>query len=174
MNDTNDERKTFINELFHNHYASLHEIVSKEIPCNSIAENIVQETFYEALCNSAELLTHEDPGEWLKDTAKRKISEFKADFMKYTKREATDLIDNLSKLEAVNGLSELSFLAEQPLSLHEKTLFYMYYYAGFTIVELAKMEELPEKKLLAEMRRLCRKLGKRPKETKPDQKKKKD
>lgn len=174
MNDTNDEVRTFINELFHNHYTGLREMVSKEISCDSIAEDIIQETFYEALCNSEELLTHENPGEWLKETAKRRISESKTNFMKHPERESAELSANLSRLEAASGFSELSFLTEQPLSLHEKALFYMYHYAGFTAEELAEIEEIPEKSFLAGMRRLCKKLWKRLKETKPEQKKKKD
>lgn len=166
MNDTNDKVKIFMDELFYKYYTDVHELVSKEFTCSSIAEDITQETFYDALCNAAELLTHENPGEWLKETAQSKIMKAKINLMKYNERETSNLISNLSGLESANGLSELSFLTQQPITVHEKALFYMYHYGGYTAEELAKSENTPARNFLSGMRRLCKKLQKRTRETK--------
>lgn len=161
MNNTNDETRAFIEELYKKHYRDMMTMISKDALWVSMAEDIVQDTFAEAMRNAEELLTYENPGDWLMETAKQKMAASQNHFMKRDKREVMALEVEISGMEADCGFAELSFLVNQALTLHEKTLFYKYYYGGYSARELADLENITEGAFKIRMLRLRRRLQKR-------------
>lgn len=160
MKNTNEEAEKFIAGLYRKHYRNMMTMVSRDVLCASVAEDIVQDTFAEAMLNAEKLLAHENPGGWLMETAKRKMFSARRKLLKRNAREGAELEYDITSMEADYGLVEMSFLMDQILTLHEKTLFYMYYYGGYSAKELADMENITEGTFKVKMFRLRRKLQK--------------
>lgn len=160
MNNTNEEARNFIGELYMQHYRNMMVMVSRDALCASMAEDIVQETFTEAMHNAEKLMTHENPGGWLMETAKWKMLSAKRNFLRHNQKEGVELEYDIIRMEADYGLVEMSFLMDQILTLHEKTLFYMYYYGGYSAREIADMENISEGTFKVRMHRLRKKLQK--------------
>lgn len=160
MNNTNEEAKAFVEGLYKTHYRNMMAMVSKDALCVSMAEDIVQETFAEAMHNAEKLLEHENPGGWLMETAKWKMLSVKRNFMRHNAKEAMELDVDISGMQADYGLVELSFLMDQTLTLHEKTLFHLYYNGGYSAKELAEAEHISEGTFKVRMLRMRKKLQK--------------
>lgn len=160
MKNTNEEARNFIADLYNDHYQNMMKMVSRDALCASMAEDIVQDTFTEAMDNAEKLLTHENPGGWLMETAKRKMLSARRKLLKHNAREGVELEYDIARMEADYGLVEMSFLMDQVLTLHEKALFYMYYYGGYSARELAEMENISEGTFKVKMFRLRKKLQK--------------
>lgn len=160
MNNTNDKARQLIEELYNKHYRNMMAMINKDTICTSMAEDIIQETFTEAMNHAEKLLIHENPGGWLMETAKWKMLSVKRNFLKYNTREVAELDVDISGMQADYGLVELSFLMDQILTLHEKTLFHLYYNGGYSAKELAEAEHITEGTFKVRMLRLRKKLQK--------------
>jgi RNA polymerase sigma factor (sigma-70 family) len=67
------EQDEFIESLFHEHFNQLKIYAISYLKNSSRADEIVQDTFHEAVTHIEVLMAHENPKLWLKRTAKNKI-----------------------------------------------------------------------------------------------------
>ncbi len=160
MNNTNDEARRLIEKLYVENYRKMMAIVRRDAVVASMAEDIVQDAFAEALRNADVLLTHENPGGWLMEAVKWKLLNVRRKFAEHSARESLELNVDISGMQAEYGLIELSFLIDQVLTVHEKVLFYLYFICGYSAGELAKEEHVPEGTFKVRMYRMRKKLQK--------------
>lgn len=152
----------FITELYQKHYEILLNYVLRNMKiCNpAIGEDIVHDTFYEAMKKADILKNHVNPGGWLMITTKYKIMAaqrracnqdiFFDDNIKYDK----------GKVEEKYNLAELELILDKELNEKEKKLFYMYM-QGYTNKEMAEVVNITEGNVKVRMVRLRKKLAER-------------
>lgn len=69
------EQDAFIKKLYHENFRKLMIYVMSVVKNQNRAQDIVQDTFHEAVKHIDTLMVHENPGGWLMVTAKYKIRE---------------------------------------------------------------------------------------------------
>lgn len=158
--NTNDKAKIqeFITALYIDNYRKMMSMVGKDLICHSLAEDIVQETFCEALRNIDELSKHENPGGWLMETAKFKMKEIKRRINARSIHEAEEVELELESIKNEYGLVELSIIMDSTLTIHEKTLFHMFYMEGYSVKEMARLENISESNFRVKMLRIRAKI----------------
>ncbi len=158
MATTNEKSKIFIDKLYREHFPDMLTMAKKRVGFMTIAEDIVQDTFLEALDQIDMLYEHENPGGWLMETAKRKAMSVWRRMKARSEREAREVWLELKGIEADFGLTELYMVMDKELNLHERTLFTMYYLEGYSARELADMEGITVGNFKVRMLRIRSKL----------------
>lgn len=158
MINTNDEAKKLIDELYKENYKKILNMVRKNTMCATVAEDIVQDTFLEALRNAQKVSEHENPGGWLMETAKRKTMAMHRRMQGRTIQETEEVELELKGIEAEYGVVELHMIMDSVLNTHEKTLLHMFYFCGYSARELAAMEGITEGNFKVRLLRIRNKL----------------
>ncbi len=154
----NERTREFVTALYEQNYKKLMSMVSKDPLCYPLTEDIVQETFFEAVRNMDKLLVHENPGGWLMKTARYKMSEVKRRMITRSKHETEAVEEEWAYLENEYGLVELNVILNAALDAHEKLLFHMFYFEGYSMKELASLERIQEGNLRVRMYRIRKKI----------------
>ncbi len=155
---TKDKRKKFIDNLYREHFNTMLSMVRKRVGFVTIAEDIVQETFLDALDNVDKLMAHDNPGGWLMEAAKRKTMAVWRRMKTRPETEALEADQELMGIEADFGLTELYTVMDAVLDIHDQTLFHMYYFEGYSAKELAEMEGITEGNFKVRMLRIRNRL----------------
>lgn len=79
------EQDAFFEELYRQYVEKLVRYASHKLDRN-IAQDVVQDTFHDAIRNVDKLMIHENPGGWLMQTVKYKIMENQRRQIRYTQR----------------------------------------------------------------------------------------
>ena len=80
------EKETFIEDLYRAESLKLLEYAKRRVRNSSLAQDLVQDTFHEAVRHEAKLFEHPNPEGWLLLTLKNKILSFNRNYARYTKR----------------------------------------------------------------------------------------
>ena len=152
--------KEFIAELFQQYYKKLMVFVSKNPMFYTMAEDIVQDTFFEAVRNCEKLMKHENPGGWLMETAKFKMRDLRRKMNTRSFYETGEVELELESLENQYGIVEINMILDSALNIHEKTLFHMFYLEGYSVRELSEMEGITEVNFRVRMLRIRAKVQK--------------
>ena len=152
--------KEFIAELFQQYYKKLMVFVSKNPMFYTMAEDIVQDTFFEAVRNCEKLMKHENPGGWLMETAKFKMRNLRRKMNARSFYETGEVELELESLENQYGIVEINMILDSALNIHEKTLFHMFYLEGYSVRELSEMEGITEVNFRVRMLRIRAKVQK--------------
>ncbi len=155
-----EQARGLITSLYEENYRTMMSMIAKDLVCNPIAEDIVQDTFCEAMRNWEKLLVHENPGGWLMDTAKYKMLSVKKRINSRSLRETMEMEEEWEYLENEYGLVEVNLLFDSSLTLREKTLFHMFYLEGYSMREIAQAEGISEGNCRVKMHRIRDKLRK--------------
>lgn len=160
--DTNEKGRTeaFIERLYLENYRKMMSMVSKDLVCFPVTEDIVQDTFYEAIKNINKLWDHENPGGWLMNTAKLKMMAYKKRMNIRSLYEINDVEWEMSKFENEYGLIEINTILDLALDPHEKMLFLMFYVQGYSAREMAELEGISEGNFRVRMLRIRNKVQK--------------
>ena len=158
MDNTKDKAIKFVEELYKEYYNKMLNMVRKDTLCGSMAEDIVQDAFAEAVRNAEKLYTHENPGGWLMETAKFKTMGVHRRVQKRALMETEDILLEIKGYEADYGLIELHMVMDEVLNEHELMLLHMFYYAGYSVKELAVMEGITEGNFKVRMLRIRNKV----------------
>lgn len=158
MNHTKDEANELIETLYRRHYDNMLAMIRKDFACASVAEDIAQDVFKEAVRNGEKLLDHENPDGWIFETARNKMMSLKKKLYNRSMRELYEVEIEWIGMQADFGKVELSYLMDKTLNEHEIMLFYMYYFGGYSARELAKMEGITEGNFKVRMLRIRKKL----------------
>ena len=158
MDNTNDKVMKFIDELYRENYNKMLNMVRKDTLCASMAEDIVQDAFTEAVRKADIVYEHENPGGWLMETAKRKTMAVHHRVQKRAILETEDILLEIKGYEADYGLVELHMVMDEVLNDHELMLLHMYYYCGYSARELAEMEGITEGNFKVRMLRIRNKV----------------
>ena len=158
--DDEGRGKEFIAELFQQYYKKLMVFVSKNPMFYTMAEDIVQDTFFEAVRNCEKLMKHENPGGWLMETAKFKMRNLRRKMNARSFYETGEVELELESLENQYGIVEINMILDSALNIHEKTLFHMFYLEGYSVRELSEMEGITEVNFRVRMLRIRAKVQK--------------
>ena len=158
MDNTKDKAMKFVEELYKEYYNKMLNTVRKDTLCGSMAEDIVQDTFTEAVRKAEKVYTHENPGGWLMETAKYKTMGVHRRVQKRALMETEDILMEIKGYEADYGLVELHMVMDEVLNEHELMLLHMFYYAGYSVKELAGMEGITEGNFKVRMLRIRNKV----------------
>lgn len=71
----NPEQTQWLEQLYHDYYGKLTIYAAASLRNQSRAQDMVQDTFHEALCHMQTLMEHPNPGGWLMVTLKNKLRE---------------------------------------------------------------------------------------------------
>lgn len=157
---TKDKMHELIEALYEQNYKKMMSMVAKDPLCNPMAEDIVQDTFYEAVRKWDTLEHHENPGGWLMDTAKYKMMAYRKRMNLKSLKEVGDVEQELECFKNEYGMIELSMIMDEALSVHEKTLFHMFYMEGYSVKEMAGFEKISEGNFRVKMLRIREKVKK--------------
>ncbi len=105
-----------------------------------VAEDIVQECFYEAWRKMDELLEHPNPGGWLMNAAKYKLREYYHKANPYDV-ELEDWLVQLCRPEPSYNETELKVMLEKTLDPHDLELFILYFVEKHSTKELDRLSE---------------------------------
>lgn len=150
--------KLFI-DLYKNNYDTLLGFIANSQDCRNAmtAEDIVHDTFCEAIYKMNTLKEHPNPGGWLMETAKYKLL---AEKRRACSRDVgyEDCELEPSKADKKYEEAELDILMEGELDEHEIKLLQLYYNYGYTAKEIAMMENITDGNFKVRMCRLKKKL----------------
>ena len=166
MDNTKEKAMKFVEELYKENYNKILSMVRKDTLCGSMAEDIVQDAFAEAVRKAEVLYTHENPGGWLMETAKYKTMSVHRRVQKRKLMETEDILMEIKGYEADYGLIELHLVMDQVLNEHELMLLHMFYYGGYSVRELARREGITEGNFKVRMLRIRNKVKQALKEKK--------
>lgn len=155
---TKDKMHEVIEDLYRQNYRKMMSMVAKDAICYSVAEDIVQDTFYEAIRSWDKLEQHKNPGGWLMETAKFKMKAYRRKMNLKSLREMDDFEQEIECFKNEYGMVELSMIMDETLSVHEKTLFHMFYMEGYSVKEMAAYENISEGNFRVKMLRIREKV----------------
>ncbi len=150
----------FITKLYEENYEFLLNYVLRNLKTNNflVAEDIVHDTFCEAIKKEDILKEHVNPVGWLMQVTKYKIKSasrlscnsevFYHDSGKY----------QIPYTEEQYNLTELRMIIDKTFNDKEKKLFNLFYYEGYSVKEIAEKEEISEGNVKIRMMRLRKKL----------------
>lgn len=149
------------NEMFRRNEAIVYNFIRYRILDKSLAQDVLQETFYLAYKKWDILKDHPNQTGWLLETARYKIQEFNR---KIKKLECETSLDDHDDHEYVAtkdeyGKAELDMVLETELDEEEKTRFSRYFVAGYKISEIAKLENISENNMCVRLSRLRGKIA---------------
>ena len=149
------------NEMFRRNEAIVYNFIRYRILDKSLAQDVLQETFYLAYKKWDILKDHPNQTGWLLETARYKIQEFNR---KITKLECETSLDDHDDHEYVAakdeyGKAELDMVLETELDEEEKTRFSRYFVEGYKISEIAKLENISENNMCVRLSRLRGKIA---------------
>ena len=149
----------FFENLYYKYYEELIAVVRREYWLATLAEDIVQDTFCEALRHEEMLKNHDNPGGWLMQTLKFKLLNQKRRMAQKTRAEiVADEIDN--EFFASYGFAELFNIMAKELGQREAELFCLYYRGGYSARELASLEGVTEPAMKERIYRMRNRLKK--------------
>ena len=160
----NIETERLIRELYVQQYGFLVNLICRVVASRSLAEDIVQDTFYEALCSADMLRNHPKPVGWLVDVAKNKVKNYRRRAQNRTTVELSECEEFLPCLEERYNAAELHLLLESSLSGEERRLFYDFYVRGFGQADMAAAENTTESAIKNRLYRIRQKLRRAMKE----------
>lgn len=152
------EKQAFIESLYREHFDILTRYVFNMVGSRMLAEDIVQDTFCEAVKAADKLYGHPNKGGWLMKTAKNKMKEARRKAGPEGLLSVDDFLPELMDMEEKYSLVELNIIMDNIFNEHERRLFRMYYIMGYTAKELAKIENITESNLKVRMHRLRKRL----------------
>ena len=154
--DIDDKEKVHavMTSLYRDNYKKILSMVLKDELCRPMAEDIVQDTFFEAVRRWETVSVHENPGGWLMKTAQNKMLALRRKVNSRSVHETEEAELDMLGFEDEYGLIEVDMILDSSLSIHEKTLFQMFYLEGYSLKELAEMEKITEVNMKVRMHRI--------------------
>lgn len=149
------------NEMFRRNEAIVYNFIRYRILDKSLAQDVMQETFYLAYKKWDILKDHPNQTGWLLETARYKIQEFNRKIKKLECEISLDDHDDHEHVVAKDeyGKAELDMVLEAELDEEEKTRFSRYFVAGYKISEMAKLENISENNMSVRLSRLRGKIA---------------
>lgn len=149
------------NEMFRRNEAIVYNFIRYRILDKSLAQDVLQETFYLAYKKWDILKDHPNQTGWLLETARYKIQEFNRKIKKLECEISLDDHDDHEHVVAKDeyGKAELDMVLEAELDEEEKTRFSRYFVAGYKISEMAKLENISENNMSVRLSRLRGKIA---------------
>ena len=156
---TTSEKNQFMQELFMANYRKLINFICyAHLKVDTkTAEDIVQDTFIEALSKVDMLMEHPNPGGWLMNTARFKLSTTvrRAYHTDVSYEECTT---EPSYFDPQYSALELKLLIETVLSEQEKELFTKYFIEKYPSKQMAEEQHMTENAFKVKMHRIRKKL----------------
>lgn len=148
----------FITKLYVENYELLLNYVLRNLKTNNflVAEDIVHDTFCEAIKKVDNLLEHINPGGWLMQVTKYKI--MSASRLSCNSEVFYNDKYQIPHTEEQYSLTELLMMIDETFNDKEKRLFDLFYFEGYSIREIAQKEEISEGNVKIRMMRLRKKL----------------
>lgn len=158
MEYTKAEVDALLIRLYNMHYKSVVAMVRKDFALRPYGEDIAQDVFKEAVRNGPKLMTHVNPDAWIFETARNKMMSQRRKLYYRRKKENVEVqIDRIGIAENFS-MVELQELMRTVLNKHERMLFHMYHFGGYSARELASLEGITEGNFKVRMLRLRKKL----------------
>lgn len=152
------EEKVLIENLYSRYSDQLRRYATNEIKSEILAQDLVQDTFYEAMnmSNIQKLESSVNQIGWLVNTLKNKIRNYQKRLKNHEYLE-----ENLIELETIEdeyGLTELNIVLKKALTKQELFLFHMYFVERHSVKEMAKMQGIQENTFKVKMNRIRKKI----------------
>ncbi|MCM1569222.1 MAG: sigma-70 family RNA polymerase sigma factor [Roseburia sp.] len=145
--------------LFQEHYLFILRYLLSVLPDKSIAEDVTQETFCEALRQYEKLHNIENRRGWLVKTAWYKMKEME----RRLHRRDVVLVDmelaDTGIRDRSYEIKELEMLLQQTLSREERMCFMRHYFWGYSVKELADWEGITENAMRVKLCRIKKKVN---------------
>lgn len=153
------EERTEIDRLYVEYKPKLMQFVMATIENKDVAEDIVHDTFYEALRKYDVFKEHPNQIGWLYKAAGYKIKEY---LRKMQMRNAvcaeSDVIDEVLDYESGYNEAESQLILYETLTQDELLRFRRYYIWGESAEEIAKKENITENNMRVRLTRLRQKI----------------
>ncbi|MDR2044857.1 MAG: hypothetical protein LBQ15_10965 [Clostridium sp.] len=157
------ENGKLLDRLFDENYGKLSTAALGLLSSKMAAENLVQETFYDAARNVKLLKLHPAQGEWLLDVLTAKTTRLNRRAERLPPADWEKRLAELLQLEERYGITKLDNILQVMLNPYERLLFDMYYLQAHPIAEIADVlrtsEESAAARLAALKKKLALKLG---------------
>ena len=100
----NAKETAFLKQLMQEAYPLLYRLASLSFRDPLIVEELIQDTFHDAVPQVGKLMRHENPNGWLIAVLKNKISDYKKDLSRRTQRETALSEEELQRLPNSSGI----------------------------------------------------------------------
>lgn len=151
-----EEEKAFVEELYEKHYEFLINYAMTQVGNRILAEDLVQDTFYEAMkgCGIDKIAGSSNSIGWLVNTLKNKLRNYsrRASSVDYVEEE--DFFINTLTVEGGYETRELYTVLDKIFTAHEWMLFQMYFIERHSVKEMAELEGISENNFKVRMKRL--------------------
>lgn len=156
---TPEETDRIITELYEEHYKTVLRFVQSSLDYHNhmLTEDIVQETYFEALHKINEVIKYNAVG-WLVETARNKLRSHKKRASSSELYLEDCMEADLARSEKQFDMTEWNLILDEALDEHERRLLEMYYVEGYSGKELAEAENITVKNLKVKIHRLKKKL----------------
>lgn len=144
--------------LYLEYRQKLQRLVLTKIKDPYLAEEVVQEIFYEAWRHYAVVSVHESQEGWLYQTAWYKIKEFMRRIMQCSESSMDAERVEMSVEEEGFDKAELDLMIYEILTPDELLRFHRYFLWGETTAEMAKKEAITENNMRVRISRLKKKI----------------
>ncbi len=146
------------NEMFRKNEATVYNFIRYRILDKTLAQDVLQETFYLAYKKWDVVKDHPNQAGWLIETARHKIQ---AVNRKIKKLECEIPLDDHEHIVAKDeyGKAELDMVLETELDEEDRKRLSRYFVAGYKISEMAKLENISENNMSVRLSRLRSKVA---------------
>lgn len=146
------------NEMFRKNEATVYNFIRYRILDKTLAQDVLQETFYLAYKKWDVVKDHPNQAGWLIETARHKIQEVNR---KIKKLECETSLDDQEHIVAKDeyGKAELDMVLKTELDEEERKRLSRYFVAGYKISEMAKLENISENNMSVRLSRLRSKVA---------------
>lgn len=141
------EQVAYIEKLYHEYFKKLTLYAMSVLRDQNRAQDVVQDTFHEALLHIDTLMSHENPGGWLMVTVKNKVRENERARRRYLRRFLsldTDIIvgndpvsDEVVEISDSPGINSIE-LIRKTLTEEEYKLLHRFVFEKASHLEIAK------------------------------------
>ncbi len=130
------EKDDPIESLYRSEFAKLLSYAYRRLGKLEPAQDLVQDTFHEALQTKQTLRSHPNPQGWLMQTLKYKVLTYENQLSRNAKLFVSD--ESLGELAAESDVTELMLMVEQTLTVQEYKLFQRLLLQGDSYLEVAQ------------------------------------
>lgn len=157
-----EDEKVFVEDLFQKYYAQLIKYAITIVGNIAVAEDLVQDTFYEAMNEQGIQKIGESNNQigWLILTLKNKIKNYQKRLCNTEYLGEEEKLLEKGKKEEQFTMIEWDMLLKRILTDHELMLFHMYFIEKHSVKEMAKIEGISENAFKVKMNRIRSKVKK--------------
>ena len=160
MMEMEKEKADALSALYLENHDQLLKVASREFWIGSLAEDVVQDTFCEAIRCWDKVSSSGNPGGWLMEALKLKIMHKRWCRIHHTQEDVRECAMEVEFWDDNYDRVETNLLLEQILEPEDRELFCLMYRCGYSTRDLAQLRDCSEGNMRVKLYRIRKRLQK--------------